>query len=71
LENFYRLDRFGRCIESPFGYQCTNETVNLRPEFYWIWNQDMVKETYLKFSEKLQEENKDDIEWRKFNESLP
>lgn len=72
LENFYRLDRFGKCIECPLGYQCTNETVRLLPEFYWIWKNESSKERYKTFTEVLQQENKyHDPNWRIFNERLP
>lgn len=72
LDNFYRLDRFGACKECSLGYQCTNETINLHPGFYWIWSQESEKENYLTFAEKLQTENKDhDLDWRAFNGTLP
>ncbi|XP_031573692.1 uncharacterized protein LOC116307550 isoform X2 [Actinia tenebrosa] len=73
LDNFYRLDRFGKCIECPLGYQCTNETVCLLPGFYWIWKNESSKEKYQNFTELLKEENMYDYDpnWRKFDENLP
>lgn len=72
LDNYYRLNRFGSCTQCPLGYKCTNETVNLHPGFYWIWNNEIDKEAYLTFTDKLQVENNDhDFKWITFDDILP
>ncbi|XP_031568390.1 uncharacterized protein LOC116303078 [Actinia tenebrosa] len=59
-------------MESPLGYKSINETVDLRPGFYWIWSEDEVRKSYITFSAKLQEENQGyDAELKSFNEILP
>ncbi|XP_031561932.1 uncharacterized protein LOC116297781, partial [Actinia tenebrosa] len=72
LDNYFRLDRFGKCAACPIGYQCKNETINLLPGFYWIWKSKENKQNYIMFSTKLQEEHKDlNNSWHTFNGSIP
>ncbi|XP_032221587.2 uncharacterized protein LOC5520597 [Nematostella vectensis] len=72
LPGYFRLQRFGECTLCPIGYECSNETVNLRKDFYWLWSREDSKIEYQTFSNKLQEESLGyDKDWDSLNASLP
>ena len=44
LRNYFRLDRFGPCTVCPgHGVECSSDTLQLSPGFYWSWNNNGSK----------------------------
>ncbi|XP_048588576.1 uncharacterized protein LOC116614027 [Nematostella vectensis] len=72
LPGYFRLDRFGLCKPCPYGYNCSNESVNLMPGFYWTWyHPDHIQE-YQTFARRLKEESRfRESDWDSLNGSLP
>ncbi|XP_022789971.1 putative leucine-rich repeat-containing protein DDB_G0281931 isoform X5 [Stylophora pistillata] len=71
LPNFYRMDRFGQCMQCPsHGLSCQNESARLKPGFYWKWpsNESLMK--YQKFSADLLVEN-DSYKLLRFRGTVP
>ncbi|XP_078358133.1 uncharacterized protein LOC144642903 [Oculina patagonica] len=73
LENFYRFDRFGGCIECPRrGLKCSNETVILAAGFYWKWKSNEHRLLYRNITENLNVFNNSyDRRYIKYNKSFP
>ena len=73
IDNFYRLDRFGPCFEcySP-GLSCNNESVDLKPGFYWKWESQESRQHYEQFKNDLQRQERDlELIITEFNRSFP
>ena len=49
------MDRFGQCMKCPsIGLACQNESVNLKPGFYWKWESGESRKYYENFTAALQ-----------------
>ncbi|KAJ8020123.1 hypothetical protein HOLleu_41985 [Holothuria leucospilota] len=72
LDNYYRKDRFGKCLTCPQdGVNCSGDIVQLRQGYYWHWTSSNV-ELYEKFKSNLQIFNDSyDREASSFNAALP
>ncbi|KAJ8020122.1 hypothetical protein HOLleu_41983 [Holothuria leucospilota] len=72
LDNYYRKDRFGKCLICPQdGVNCSGDIVQLQKGYYWHWTSSNI-ELYEKFKSNLQIFN--DSYGRRissFNASLP
>lgn len=67
------MDRFGACFSCPLkGLLCQDETVTLRPGFYWKWESIQNLELYLNLSRNLMIFNGSyNSKQTTYNESLP
>ncbi|KAJ8020125.1 hypothetical protein HOLleu_41991 [Holothuria leucospilota] len=72
LDNYYRKDRFGKCLICPQdGVNCSGDIVQLLQGFYWHWTSSNI-ELYEQFKSNLQIFNDSyDREASSFNASLP
>ena len=57
MDSYYRLDRFGPCSICTKGYECMNETIDLAPGFFWVWQSKESQQKYLAFKNDLMATN--------------
>ena len=77
LDGFHRTDIFGKCIECERGgkhegLECKTDFLNLKPGYWWEWQNETHRERYRNFSTNLiNPQESFDNSFRDFNYPMP